>query len=65
MKVYKVKFTVSMFLVLKRQQRKSQKYFELLTFNMKINHSNMLTTLGAMNFQKWEIFLAHLVLYQV
>ena len=46
-------------LLLVRQQEKSQKYFDLLAFSNKLNHSSMRITVDAMNFQQWELVLAH------
>ena len=43
------------FLVLVRQRKKSQKYFNLSSFDWNFNHSNLWSTLGAMNFKKWEL----------
>ena len=42
-------------LVLVRQREKSQEYFSLLPSNWNLNHSNLLSTLGATNFSKWEL----------
>ena len=42
--------------MLVRQRKTSQKYFDLLAFNYRLNHSNMWSPLDAMNFQKWELF---------
>ena len=41
------------------QREKSQKYFDLSIFSENLNDSN--SSLGVVNFQKWELFLAHLV----
>ena len=46
-------------LVLVRQREKSQKYDDLSSFNWYLNHSDLCSTHGAMNFLKWELFLAH------
>ena len=43
-------------LVLVRQREKSQKYSSLSALSWNSNHSNLLSTLGDMNFQKWELF---------
>ena len=45
-----------MFVVLVGQRKKSQKYFDLLTFNYNLYDSNPCSSLGVMNFQKWELF---------
>ena len=37
------------------QPEKSQKDFDLLAFNWDLNHSDLLCTLDAMKFQKWEL----------
>ena len=44
------------------QREKSRKYFDLSTFNYNLTDSNSCSSLGVMNFQKWELFLAHPVL---
>ena len=36
------------------QRKKSQKYFDLSTFNWKLNDSNPCSSLGVTNYQKWE-----------
>ena len=41
------------------KQEKSQKYIDLSTFNKNLSDSNPRSSLGVMNFQKWELFLAH------
>ena len=51
-----VKFNLSLFLVLVRQREKSQKFFDLSALNENLNHSNLCDNVGAMNFQKWELF---------
>ena len=38
------------------QRKKSQKYFDLSTFNYNLYDSNLCSSLGVMNFQKWELF---------
>ena len=38
------------------QRKKSQKYFDLSTFNYNLYDSNPFSSLGVMNFQKWELF---------
>ena len=38
------------------QGKKSQKYFDLSTFNYNLYDSNPCSSLGVMNFQKWELF---------
>ena len=38
-----------------KHREKSQKYFNLLSFSLNLNHSRLWTTLGAMNFQKTEL----------
>ena len=38
------------------QRKKSQKYFDLSTFNYNLYDSNPCSSLGVMNFQKWELF---------
>ena len=43
-------------LVLVPQREKSPKYFVLSALNRNVNLSNLLSTLGAMNFLKWELF---------
>ena len=45
-----------MFVVLVGQRKKSQKYFDLSTFNCNLYDSNPCSSLGIMNFQKWELF---------
>ena len=35
---------------------KSQKYFDLSTFNYNLYDSNPCSSLGVMDFQKWELF---------
>ena len=39
-----------------QRKKKSQKYFDLLTFNYNLYDSNPCSSLGVMNFQKWELF---------
>ena len=39
-----------------RTGKKSQKYFDLSTFNYNLYDSNPCSSLGVMNFQKWELF---------
>ena len=51
-----VKFNLSIFLELMRQWEKSHKFFDLSAFNYNLNHSNLWSTLGVMNFQRWELF---------
>ena len=43
-------------IVLVEQQEKSQKHFDLSAFNWNLNSSNLCTTVGAMTFQKRELF---------
>ena len=38
------------------QRKKSQKYFDLSTFNYNLYDSNPCSSLGVINFQKWELF---------
>ena len=38
------------------QGKKSQKYFDPSTFNYNLYDSNPCSSLGVMNFQKWELF---------
>ena len=38
------------------QREKSQKYFDLSAFNKDLNDSVVRSSLGVMNFQKWELF---------
>ena len=38
------------------QREKSQKYFDLSTFNYNLYDSNPWSSLGVMKFQKWELF---------
>ena len=38
------------------QREKSQKYFDLSASNWNLNDSNPWSSLGVMNFQKWELF---------
>ena len=38
------------------QRKKSQKYFDLSTVNYNLYDSNPCSSLGVMNFQKWELF---------
>ena len=38
------------------QRKKSQKYFDLSTFNYNLYDSNPCSSLSVMNFQKWEVF---------
>ena len=38
------------------QRKKSQKYFDLSTFNYNLYDSNPCSSLGVMNFQKLELF---------
>ena len=38
------------------QGKKSQKYFDLSTVNYNLYDSNPRSSLGVMNFQKWELF---------
>ena len=38
------------------QREKSRKYFDLSTFNYNLTDSNLCSSLGVMNFQKWELF---------
>ena len=42
--------------MLVEERGKSQKYFDLSAFDWDLNHSNLCSTDGAMNFQKWELF---------
>ena len=37
------------------QRKKSLKYFDLSAFNYNLNESNPSSSLGVMNFQKWEL----------
>ena len=52
-------------LVLVEPQRKSQNYLDLSAYNWKLNHSNLCSTDGPMNFEKWELFLTHPVEQQI
>ena len=45
-----------MLLLLLEQRGKSQKYFDLSAFEWNLNGSDLCSTDGAMNFQKWEPF---------
>ena len=38
------------------QRKKSQKYIDPSTFNYNLYDSNPCSSLGVMNFQKWELF---------
>ena len=38
------------------QSEQSKKYFDFSAFSKNLNHSNACSSLGAMNFQKWELF---------
>ena len=38
------------------QREKSQKYFDLSALNWNLNDLNPCSSLGVMNFQKWELF---------
>ena len=51
-----MKLNLPIFLVLVGQPEKSQKYFDLSTFNYNLYDSNPCSSLGVMNFQKWELF---------
>ena len=51
-----VKLNLPIFVVLVGQREKSQKYFDLSTFNHNLYDSNPWSSLGVMNFQKWELF---------
>ena len=51
-----VKLNLPIFLVLIRQREKSQKYFNHSAFNQNLNHSDLCITLGALNFQMWELY---------
>ena len=42
--------------MLVEQREKSQKYFDLSTFNKNLNDSNPCSGLGVMNFLMWELF---------
>ena len=37
-------------------REKSEKYFDLSTFNYNLYDSNPCSSLSVMNFQKWELF---------
>ena len=50
-----IKLNLPILLVLVGQREKSQKYFDLSTFNQNLNDSNPWSSLGVMNFQKWEL----------
>ena len=50
-----VKLNLPIFVVLVGQQEKSQKYIDLSDFNYNLNDSNPWSSLGVMNFQKWEL----------
>ena len=51
-----IKLNLPILLVLVRQREKSQKYFDPLTLNLNLNDSNLCSSHGVMNFQKWELF---------
>ena len=43
---------------------RQREYFDLSSFNWILNRPNSWSILGAMNFEKWELFLAYpVVLY--
>ena len=46
--------------MLVRQREKFLKFLNLLAFIWNLNNLDLQSTLGAVNFQKWELFLAHL-----
>ena len=54
-RLFRVLVTSPIFIVLVGQRGKSQKYFDLSAFKWKLNHSNLHSTDGDMNFQKWEL----------
>ena len=54
-----MKLNLPILLVVVGQREKSQKYFDPSTFNKNLNDLNPCSSLGVMNFQKWELFLAH------
>ena len=43
--------------MLVRRRKVSQKYFHLLGFNKNLNYSNPWSTLGVVNFRKWELYI--------
>ena len=45
-----------MLLPLAGQRENSQKYFDLPVSTRNLNDSNPCSSLGAINFQKWELF---------
>ena len=51
-----VKLNLSIFVLLVGQREKSQKYFDPSAFYLNLNDSNPCSSLGVMNFQKWELF---------
>ena len=51
-----IPLNLSKLTVLVEEQGKSQKSFDLSSFDWDLNHSNLCNTDGAMNFQNWEIF---------
>ena len=51
-----IKLNLPILLVLVGQREKSQKYFDLSTFNYNLNNSKPCSSFGVMNFQKWELF---------
>ena len=51
-----MKLDLPILLVPVEQRKKTQKYFDLLAFNYNLNESNSCSSLGVMNFQKWELF---------
>ena len=51
-----IKLNLPILLVLVGQREKSQKYFDLSTFNYNLNDSNPCSNLGVMNFHNWELF---------
>ena len=51
-----IKLNVPISVVLIGQRENSQKYFDLSTSNKNLNDANPFSSLGVMNFQKWELF---------
>ena len=51
-----MKLNLPILLLVVGQREKSRKYFDLSTFNYNLTDSNPCSSLGVMNFQKWELF---------
>ena len=60
-----MKLNLPILLVLVRRREKLQKCFDLSAFKKHLNNSILLSTVGGINFQKWEFFYSPGIFFSV